>query len=394
MNYKFRDHYSHHFELPLNKASIHLTDRLSPLVLFFSFLFGVMFLMLGSCFLNIKQTTEQTDFENTIMQSAIKAHTFISPEVFGIGLMFLGLAIALVCIFYLCRYKIIIIENGNITVTDHPFIGRAHSFSAPLSDYIGVRLRLKFCQYGLLSQNKFIVELYQNDSNKLVPLYISTSPKNIRSIWKKFALHFNLPPIYISDKGMVSQSMKDLERPYTDVVKDWHLSKNFLVDKTHSADFICKKKGDKQMLKMSHVIYDLYSTLNIAVIAAFTCLLIYALSSHNTLVQILPLGIIIAFYVFLLTSVIYAFLTLVVRDILLISDQKLIMFKKILGFTYPYAVVNFADLRGLDIFFTPTTGRYCLNIITNTKIIKMFNKLSPDDIRWIKCFIISEIIQD
>lgn len=393
MKQKFRDHYSHTFELDLGKLQIRATDRLSPLLLFFIFVLNFMFFILGSYLVNISKITGHTDFEKVISKSSIATHTFIAPTTFGTGLIVLGTFIALVCIFFIARYKTITIENETVTVEDHPFIGKPHSFSEPLSKYTGVRLRLKFCQYALSSRNKFIVELYHSDPNKLVPLYITTKAEKIRTVWKKYALYFNLPPVYISDKGMVSQAMRDLERPYAEVVKDWRLPKNFLVDKTHSTDFICKKKNDKKMIKMHHAIYDLYSTLNIAVIVLFIPLLIYALYSHTILVGVLSLGPVLAFYVFLLTCIVYAYISLIKRDIVLISNQKLVVFRKILGLTFQDATVDFSALKGLDIFFTPTTGRYSLNIITDQKIVEIFNKLSPDDLRWIKCFIISEIIQ-
>lgn len=389
----FRDHYGHTFELDLNKVQIAGTNRLSRLLLFFSFLFGLMFFALGAYFINIANVSEHADFESTISQSAIAVHTSVPPHIFGSGLIVLGIAIVLVCIFFLGRYKTISIANGIISVTDHPFIGKPHSFSAPIEEYSGVRLRLKFCQYDLFSRNKYIVELYHPQADKLVPLYISTNPKNIRAIWRKYAEYFNLSPIYISDKGMVSLSMRDLNRPYVEVVKDWHLSQNFLANKTHSTDFICKKKNEKKMLKTAHTIYDLYSTLNIAVIASFSFLFMYTVFSYHALSRNLPHGVILSFCIFLLTCMIYAYLTLTVRDIVLINNQKLIIFRKVLGITFQDDSVDFSSLKGLDIFYTPTTGRYCLNVITNRKVIKIFNKLSADDLRWIKCFIISEIIQ-
>ena len=394
MKNKFSDHYGHSFKLNTNKVRISATDRLSRFLLFIALIFGAMFSVLGSYLSNISKMTGHTDFEAVLSKSNIKAHMFVSPQVFGTGLIILGLAMVFASLFFMMRYKTVTIENDVVTVKDHPFIGRDNSFSEPLSNYTGVRLRLKFCQYDLFSRNKFIIELYHPNINKLVPLYISTKAKDIRKIWKEYALFFNLPPIHISDKGMVSQAMRDLERPYVDVVKDWHLPKNFLVDKTHSSDFICKKKGDKKMLKMSHVVYDLYSTINIAVMALFGALLIYALCSYKTLIQIFPFGLIGVFYAFLVISIIYAFLTLIKRDIILMNRQKLIIFRKILGFTFQDSIIDFTTLKGLDIFFTPTTGRYCLNVITDKKVVRIFNKLSPDDLRWVKCFIISEIIQE
>ena len=392
MKHQFRDHYSHNFEFDFDNKKI-ATDRLSRLLLFFSFVFGLMFFILGSYFVNITKFSDSSGFEKFISKSNIAPHAFISSDVFGISLTILGVAIVLVCFFFIQRYKTITIKDDIVTLTDHPFLGKPNSFSEPLDQYTGVRLRLKFCQYDLFSRNKFIIELYHPDPTKIVPLYISTSHKHIRMMLKKYALHFNLPPIFVTDKGMVCKAVRDIERPYAEVVKSWNLPQNFLVNKTHSSDFICKKKGGKKMLKMSHTVYDLYSTLNLTVIVLFGLLLIYALFSFHAITRFLPLGFVLAFYVFLLTSIIYAYLTLSVRDIVLISNQKLVIFKKILGMTFQDAVVDFESLQGIDIFFTPTTGRYCLNLITQKQIIKIFNKLSPDDLRWIKCFIISEIIQ-
>ena len=136
-------------------------------------------------------------------------------------------------LFFDLRFKKISFDGINLFVKDFPLFGKSHSFTEKLANYAGVRLRLKFCQYGILSKNKFIIELYHRDPKKIVPLYISTNPKNIRHLWKEYAVEFNLPPIHISDKGMVSHSIKDMEKTYAELVKGWHLPKNFLLGKVY-----------------------------------------------------------------------------------------------------------------------------------------------------------------
>lgn len=394
MKQTFREHYGHNFSLDINKLNPKATDCASRISLFFVLCYGLIFALLGAYFANMSLINESADFEKIISKSAFKAHPFISPHHFGIGLIVLGILMILASFFYFVRRKQIIIENDIVTVIDHPVFGKAHSFSENIKNYTGVRLRLKLCQYDLFSRNKFIVELYHKDCSKIIPLYISTKPKNIRSIWKKYALFFNLPPIRISDRGMVSQSMKDLSRPYAEVVKDWHLPQNFLADKTHSLQLVCKKKNNQKIIKTRGVIFDLYSTLNIAVIVVLGALLAYALYSYNIMTLFISPVVVTLFDACLLTCIIYAFTTLFRRDLILISRQQIFVFRKVFNFTFKDTVVPFSALKGLDIFFTPTTGRYCLHMITDRNITKIFNKLSPDDLRWIKCCLIAEIIDE
>ncbi|MBO4294962.1 MAG: hypothetical protein J5896_05920 [Alphaproteobacteria bacterium] len=394
MKKTFREHYGHNFYLDINKLSLCATDCISRVSLFFVFCYGLVFAMLGTYFATMSKISEATDFEKLISKSAIKTHTFISSQVFGTGLIVLGGIMVIVSFFYAFRRKTVTVRDNTIFVTDHPLFGKAHTFSEEIANYAGVRLRLKFCQYDLFSRNKYIIELYHTDCTKIVPLYISTNPKHIRSLWKKYALYFNLPPIRISDRGMVSQSMKDLSRPYMEVVKDWHLPKNFLADKTHSLQLICKKKNDKKIMKTRGVIFDLYSTLNMAVIVIFSALLGYSLYSHGAVTSYITPAVVLIFDACLLTGIIYAFTTLLTRDIILINNGQIIIFRKVLSFIRKDTVVPFAALKGLDIFFTPTTGRYCLQIITDRKITRIFNKLSPDDLRWVKCCLIAEMIEE
>lgn len=393
MKNKFREHYGQSFCLNLDRLPSNATDRVSRLVLFFSFLFGLMFCTLGSYFLNIRSLHGITDFEQTISKSSIKVHTFISTEAFGMLLLVLGACMVIVSFYHFLRFKKVYFDGETVTVKDFPLFGKSHSFSESISEFSGVRLRLKFCQYGLFSRNKCIIELYHKDVSKIVPLYISRNPKAVRSIWKKYAIKLNLPPIHISEKGMVSHNVRNMDRSFADVVKKWNLPQNFLVHKQHSQDFVCKQKQGKKMIKVSRVILDVYSALNLTAIVLFGALFVYALLNHNIIVQHLSLNITLILYALFLTIVLYAYLTLIVRDILIINGQKIVIFRKILGFAYQDTSIDIPSLRGIDIIFTPTTGRYSLNIVTDRKTINLFSKLSPEDLRWIRGFLICEIIE-
>jgi len=394
MKLKFREHYGQNFCLDINKLPAQATDRFSQIILLISTLLGALFVVLGLYLLNIISLVGTTDLEHNLSQSAIKVHSFVSNDTFGLLLLTLGIGIVIASVFYDLRFKKIFFDGETIVVKDFPFVGKPHSFSEKISEFSGVRLRLKFCQYGLFSRNKFIVELYHKDHEKIVPLYISRNPKKIRTIWRDYALKLNLPPIHISEKGMVSHRAIDMNRPFVEVVKSWNLPKNFLLEKTHSKNFICKQRGDKKLIKTSRIIIDLYATLNILTIVLLGALLSYAFFNHDIITRYISLNATLVLYALTLTLIVYAYITLVTRDIILVHNKKIVVFRKILGFAVQDAVVPFPALRGIDIFLTPTTGRYALNLVTERQNTIVFNKLSADDLRWIKGFLVCELLNE
>lgn len=393
MQQGFREHYGQNFHLKLNNYPTKATDRVSRWFLLLALISGLMFLALGSYLIGFTDLSGTTDFERHIAQTSIKVHSFISTQAFSFILLLLGLGIVLVSVFHLLRSKKIFFDGQTFTVKDFPLIGEPHSFESSLSEYKGVRLRLKFCQYGLLSKNKFIIELYHDDPKKIVPLYISINPKHIRSIWKEYAVRLNLPPIHISEKGMVAHRVNDMERSYAEVVKEWNLPKDFIAQKKHSKDFACKQRQDKKLIKTRHVIFDLYSVLNIFAILLLSVLLGYAFYNHAIIIKHIPLHLALACYALVLTIIVYAFLTLMIKDLIIIHNNRIVVFRKLLGFAIQDAIINFGDIKSIDIPFTPTTGRYALQIVTNEQNVTVFSKFSADDLRWIRGFLICEIME-
>ncbi|MBP5616113.1 MAG: hypothetical protein J6X42_06195 [Alphaproteobacteria bacterium] len=393
MKQHFREHYGHKFYLNTTTLPTKAVNRFSPTILLIGLLCGLLFFAGGLALLLIDPVAGTTDLDAMAFSAVPKPYTLLSTTMFAYVLLILGGGLSLTTLFLDLRHKVISFDGDKISVRDHPFIGRSHSFEEKLSDYAGVRLRLKFCQYGLFNKNKFIIELYHKDQHKIVPLYISTNPKNVRHLWRQYALEFALPPIHISDKGMVSHNVYDMERPYVDVVKSWHLPHNFLTGKTHSQNFIAKQRQDKKMIKMPHFIYDFYSNLNVAVMLILTGLLAYALYSYPVMTTYLSSTIVWVFYALLLVLIGYAYINLVMRDVMLVHNQKIIIFRKILGISYQDTLIPFAKLKGIDISYTPTTDRYALNLLTDKNIVTVFNKLSPEDLRWIRGFLVREINQ-
>ncbi len=389
----FREHYGQKFYLNLEKTPAKAVDRLSSVMLFFGFVCGILFFFCGICLVSYNAVVGPSDLDAITAAATVKPYTLVSTQTFSYILLVLGVGLVLFTTYFDLRFKVVSFDGEKISVSDFPFFGRANNIAEKISSYAGVRLRLKFCQYGIINKNKYIIELYHKDHSKIVPLYISTNPKNIRSLWKQYAATLNLPPISVSDKGMISYNLRDMDRSYVDVVKSWHLPEGFLSGKTHSQVFVVKQRQDKKMIKMRHFIYDFYSNLNVACTVIFTVLLSYGLFCYDTLTKHVPPFFVFAFYIFLLGLIFYAFCTLFMRDTLLMHNKKFILFRKVLGFSYQDTIIPYASLKSINISYTPTTDRYALNLLTEKESFRVFNKMSPDDLRWIKGFLVSEITQ-
>ena len=392
MKQNFREHYGQKFHLKIDNTPVAATDCFSRLFLILGLFLGFLFLVLGSYLIGFTTLSGSTDFERHIAQTTIKIHSLVSTQTFSYIMLLLGFGIVFVCIFHLFRRKKIFFDGQKIIVKDHPVFGKPHSFEESISSYTGVRLRLKFCQYGLLNRNKFIIELYHDDPEKIVPLYISINPKHIRSLWREYALKLNLQPIHLSEKGMVSHSPQDMDKSYADRIKGWDLPKDFIKTKQHTNSIICKQKNDKKLIKARSIKFDAYSILNLAVIALLSIALSYCLYAHTFIAKYISLNFLLALDALLLTLIVYSFLTLMLKDLILIHKKRIIVFRKLFGFAIQDAVIPFETITNIDVPFSPATSRYCLQITTHKQTINIFNKHAADDLRWIRGFIICEMM--
>ena len=395
MSQYYPDHYSYKFKLKLNKLPAKAVDRFSRWILLLAAVCGALLLVLGLYHLLNLSFEGATDIEKTLPQTHIKIHTLVSPTIFAAILVALGSGIMIYSFINSLRYKIIFFDGNTFTVKNQPLFGPSYSFSEPLYNYSGVRLRVKFYQFGIFNKNKFIIELYHKDESKNIPLYINTNKHRIRKLWKYYAQELHMPALTISEKGMVSRNFKELDKPYQEVVSGWHLQKDFSYrfEKPDYITFKSKKSGEK-MIKVKKLFFDAYSFLSIFTIIVLGSLLVYALCNHQIIVQHLPYNLALIVYAFILSIIVYSALSLVTRDIIVISKDKLFIFRKIGFVRIRDGVIDFKSIKGLDINFTPTSERYFLAIVADNHTTTFGNKLPVDGLRWIRATLINEIISN
>lgn len=393
MIFGVNDHYSYNFTLKIRNDTAKATDRFSRILIFAAFVFGIMLLVLGIYLFSNSNLGGIADIEKQLPKTNIRIKPLISPSVFNFILLFIGIYIITSCAILFISYNKIYFDGNYVKVKRRPAFGPTEIFEEPLYNYSGVRLRVKFYQFGILTLNKYIIELCHKDANKIIPLYISLSKKNIRKIWKNYATILHMPGITVSERGMVSRNFKDLNRSYKEVVSKWHMPKDFIfdLDKPAYISYKSKNSGEK-MIKIGKIFVDAASIFRAFLTGLSGIGLIYIMMNHNYLSVYIPTNILLIVYAVIASIIIYTCINFASKDIILITKDKIVIFRQLIYIRFCDSIIDIKNIKGIDINYTPTTDRYYLSIVTDKNMITVGHKLPAEDLRWIRAVIISEII--
>lgn len=393
MIFGVNDHYSYNFTLKIRNDTAKATDRFSRILIFAAFVFGIMLLVLGIYLFSNSNLGGIADIEKQLPKTNIRIKPLISPSVFNFILLFIGIYIITSCAILFISYNKIYFDGNYVKVKRRPAFGPTEIFEEPLYNYSGVRLRVKFYQFGILTLNKYIIELCHKDTNKIIPLYISLSKKNIRKIWKNYATILHMPGITVSERGMVSRNFKDLNRSYKEVVSKWHMPKDFIfdLDKPAYISYKSKNSGEK-MIKIGKIFVDAASIFRAFLTGLSGIGLIYIMMNHNYLSVYIPTNILLIIYAVIASIIIYTCINFASKDIILITKDKIVIFRQLIYIRFCDSIIDIKNIKGIDINYTPTTDRYYLSIVTDKNMVTVGHKLPAEDLRWIRAVIISEII--
>ena len=98
-----QDHYSYRFKLNIKHTPTKATDRFSRPLLLVALVFGFMLLSLGLYFMLHSNLHGITDIENKLPSTNVHLNPLISPVIFNIISILLGLFIILSCFNMLIR---------------------------------------------------------------------------------------------------------------------------------------------------------------------------------------------------------------------------------------------------------------------------------------------------
>lgn len=373
------DHFSSNLKFDFTKLPATVTDRSSALLSFLGIIFGSMLLGLG-----IFELLNFISVENTDGKS------LLTVEIGAVFIIFLALGLIIGSVFSFIRAKKIFFDGKEFKIFCRPAVGVTYSFSEPLSGYAGVRLRVLFIQSGLFNKNRYIIDLYHQDPNKIIPLYISTKNKNIRKIWEGYAKMFKLPALNIGDRGLVQREYTDLDKSLKELADSGKLP--FIASGKFPAptSLDIEEKKQETVIEPAGIYWDTFSTLFLFI----TIAAVFLLTAGGVYLTIMGTTLPLKYWAFgaiLLLAVAYFALKLFKSYRLIISNTHITICETLLGSILKTDTLEAKKIENVELSYNPTIDRYSLTVISDDKIITFGSRLPVSDLLWLKDYVIRKL---
>lgn len=375
------DHFSYKYELNLDKIPTKRSDRIALNLLLPGLIAGLFLIALGIYELTMGQRPQNNPEISTLLPP------WFSLIVFDGIIILLGLWIIVSLLLSYLRYKKVFFDGKKVTLIYRTPFGAKTTIKESIKKYEGVRFRVEFFQFGFINKNKYIIELYHKDFDKTVPLYISTSGHDIRKIWEYYALKLNMPQIITTKDGIAKRESKDVGKSLLTMYNEGLLQNDFSLKSPLPASvaWVCKK--DKSVIKPRRIRWDSYNLLTATGI--FLALAVLLLNIKNLFSNIFTS----CMSLLLLAVIIYLFTKLITKDKLVIKPHKIVIVLKTLAFSRKKYEVLKKDIQTIDIAYSPVSERNFLAIIGGDKTLVFGKKLPIEDLRWVRSFLINDIVK-
>ena len=263
------NHLSHKLDFNLKKPLAKISDRTSWSFLLPWIVFGTLLFLLGLYeMLHGFRYTNPSVAEIIPAEDVSHFEPFINPIFFDVIFMLLGLGMIVAGVASYLRYFKFIFDGKTITIIRRSALGKKIAIKEKLKNYLGVRFRIVFYQCGLMTCNKYIVELYHKDADKIVPLYISTSSSGVRRKWKEYARLLNLPAVINTDEGLMARDIKHLDKSVKEMANIGLVADNFDTYEKLPESLRYVRRKDKIVLKRKNI-WDVYNIIAWITLVAF-----------------------------------------------------------------------------------------------------------------------------
>ncbi len=382
---------SNRFKLDVRTLPTHAVDRYSRLKALVFFVFAVLLAAFGIYeFINGLRPSE-TELEKFIGNNHYL--TLISPTLFDIVIIILGVSIAVKMVAAFIRYKKIHFDGDFVRITIRPLLGAKILITEPLYLYKGVRLRTEFLQLGLINKTRYIIELVHKDIEKTVPLYISTSKNNIRKIWESYAKSFRLPAIIVTENDMILKDYHDLDLSIKEQAQKFGWQKDFIKKEPAPHSISLKHRGDKTIIKINRAGIDAYSIIGWICLFVLAFLTVYAGKNNEYFSAVTSAEIMIATYISAAFVIFYSIMALFRKDKLVIKKDKIVLLHKFIMFSAKNDELQRDKIEAVEVSSNPASGRSFISLISDDKTLVFGKKLPLRDLRWLQHYIISELIK-
>lgn len=374
------DHFSSKFRFNPEKFPTSATDRSPALFFIGGWLFGTMLLVLG--------IFEFISFINAEKESN---HPFLVMEFLAVSVILIALGLIIGSTFSFIRSKKIYFDGNEFKIVYRPAVGIAHQLTEPVANYVGVRLRVLFIQSGLFNKNRYIIDLYHRDENKIIPLYISTNNKNIRKIWENYAKFFKLPALSIGDRGLIQRDYTDLDKSLKELSVAGKLP--FIASGKFPApeSIAIHEEKHATTVEPTTVFWDTFSTLFLFIAISAVFLLIAGGVYMTIIGYTLPwkywgLGAV------LFSAVLYFAARLFKSYTLVIEDDRISLKETLMGSVLRTTGIASDKIESVELSYNPIIDRYNLTIISDDEIVTFGSRLPVADLLWLKDFVIRKLI--
>lgn len=393
MTYTAPDHYSYKFRFDIEKLPASQKDRIPCKLAVWGILVGLFFVALGlfeavSYFIETPETSYDFSLPEQETSSLSQLRCFFDIFVFVFG----GLIVAL-SVMGLLRYKKIFFDGEKIKIVHKPLFGDKKVEVEDLYNYLGVLFKVEYYQLGLINRNRYIIELYHKDKNKRVPLYISTSGRNIRKIWEYYAAKLKMPALFLTDHGLVSRHHTELNKTLKEMAKKWQLKALYQTGPASPDSVKCKVKKNKVIVKEKKLFFDAYSMLAFLGTLFLGAVIVALIYYHKVVLPFIGLWWFCGILAFCSAVVIYSLLSIFSKDVLIVTNRDIILGHNVLFLRTDAEFLPKNQIEAVDVGHNPTTDRYYLSVISHDKSMIFGKNMPVDDLRWVRGYIIREIVR-
>lgn len=389
---KMPNHYSYKFKFDIDQLPAQQKDRTSGRLSILGLIFGMAFIALA-VFEIIAYLYLDTDETYTFdVPTRFSAQDILMQRyAFDALALILGIIIVAVAIISFWRHKVVFFDGENIKMTYYSLFNKPHTETETLHNYLGVLLRVEYYQLGLMSRNRYIIELYHPEKNKRVPLYLATSSRNVRQMWEYYSAKLKLPALFMTDHGLISRHHSELNKSLSDMAAKWHLKSLYREDETTPTTIKCKLMPHRAIVKERRLFFDIYSILALFGILILGALMGYAGFNYQYLTPYISTGGLLALMITGGVIILASLIVLFSKDVLIITDQGILLGHNILFLRRNAEYVKKDEIAAVDVGHNPTTERYYLSIIADRQSLIFGKNMPVNDLRWVRGFVIKQI---
>jgi hypothetical protein len=394
MGYTNPEHYSYKFKFDIDKLPAVQKDRTSRRFSYAGVLFGLFFVLLSlfdiySCFL----TENSNNYDFTLPKNVATYDVVTLRYAFDAFILLFGMLIVGISVISMQRYKKICFDGDKIIIKHHPLWKEPTIETENLYNYLGVLLKVENYQFGLINRNRYIIELYHKDKNKRIPLYICTGSRNVRGIWEYYAEKLKMPALFMTDHGLISRHYNELHNTLKDMAKKWHLKTLYHNDEDMPPSVKYTIKKNKAIVKEKHLFFDVYSILAFIGLIMLGTLLGYSLWNYMFIIPYIGIWGLAGGVAVCVALILFSLIIILSKDVLIVTENDVILGHNLLFLRMNADILPKNKIEAVDIGHNPTTERYYLSVISHDKNIVFGKNMPIDDLRWVRGFIIREIVK-